>query len=265
MSEQSNPSRYGLRVQGLSKAFPSNGNGPLHAVRELNLDVVAGEFVVIVGPNGSGKTTFLNLLAGDFYPDDGSIQLVNCHEICDWTQLPRWKRSGQLARVHQDPRLGTAAGMTVWENLRLATNRAFFPSPLRFRASLHKREWFVRRLEKLGLAEKIDSRINELSQGQRQLLAIELAMLREPALLLLDEHTASLDDSNARKCLEATVRLSIESSTTVIMVTHNLMDALTYGERLIVFREGRLSQDLSREEKAKLDLDDLLKHCGYVM
>ena len=265
MSEQRNPSRYDLRIHGLSKAFPSNGNGPLHALRELSLEITAGEFVVLVGPNGSGKTTFLNLLAGDFYPDDGSIQLINGRETCDWTRLPKWKRAGQLARVHQDPRLGTVAGMTLWENLRLVTNRAFLPSPLKFRASLHKREWFVDRLEKLGLAEKIDSRIGELSQGQRQLLAIELAMLREPDILLLDEHTASLDSSNAQKCLQATVRLSRESLTTVIMVTHNLMDALTYGERLIVFREGRLSQDLGREEKAKLNLDDLLEHCGYVM
>jgi len=265
MSDQVMTSRYGLRVRKLSKAFPRNGNGQIHALRELDLDIAPGEFVVLVGPNGSGKTTFLNLLAGDFPADNGTIELVNGSESHDWTRLPRWKRSEQLARVYQNPRMGTAAGMTVWENLRLATNRSPIPSPLRFRGAAHDRSWFLKRLERLGLAEKIDSRIADLSQGQRQMLAIELAMLREPALLLLDEHTASLDQANAQKCLETTMQLGRESLTTVIMVTHNLLDALNYGDRLVVLREGRVSEDARAEEKSALRLDGLLKMCGYVM
>ena len=258
-------SRYGLRVRRLSKAFPSNGNSPIHAVRGLDVDIAPGEFVVIVGPNGSGKSTVLNILAGEIPADGGTVELVNGTEARDWTHLPRWKRSAQLARVYQDPRLGTAAGMTVWDNLRLATNRSPVPSPLRLRGSAHRRAWFMERLRRIGLAEKIDSRIADLSQGQRQLLAVELAMLREPALLLLDEHTASLDSANAQRCLETTVQLVREALTTVIMVTHNLMDALRYGDRLLVLRDGKVHEDLQAEQKQALELGALLKMCGYDM
>jgi len=265
MKNSAQPARYGLKVRTLSKTFSSNGNGKVRALQSLSIEIAPGEFVVCVGPNGSGKTTFLNLLAGDFPADSGTIALVNDEEEYDWTRLPRWKRATYLARVYQDPRLGTAAGMSVWENLRLATNRSMFPSPLRFGGCLDERNRFVQRLRKLGLAEKLDSRVADLSQGQRQLLAIELAMLRKPAILLLDEHTASLDRSNAQKCAEATVTLSREHLTTVIMVTHNLMDALTYGDRLVVLRDGRVSEDLGGNEKSGLGLEDLLKFCGYVV
>lgn len=265
MSDKPTATRYGLRIRGLSKAFPGNGSGQIHALRGLDLDIAPGEFAVVVGPNGSGKTTLLNLLAGDLPVDEGTVELVNASESHDWTRLPRWKRAEQLARVHQDPRTGTATGMTVWENLRLATNTSSIPSPFRFCGHGQRRNWFLKRLKRLGLDDKIDSRISDLSQGQRQVLALEMAMLREPALLLLDEHTASLDRANAQKCLEMTVRLGQESLTTVIMVTHNLLDALSYGDRLVVLRDGVLCEDLNADSKAALRLDELLSKCGYVM
>lgn len=257
--------RPALQIRNLSKSFPSNGNGTTHALRSVDLDLRPGEFVVVIGPNGSGKTTLLNVLAGDFDPDTGQIVLVtNGKNGGAWLQMPRWQRAAYLARVHQDPRRGTAAGMTVWENLRLACSRQRVPLPWSFAPPTHDRQWFLERLERLGLASKIDSRVAELSQGQRQLLALELAMLREPVLLLADEHTASLDQANAKKCLEATVALSRESGATVIMVTHNLMDALNYGDRLIVMRDGAVERDLAQEQKASLQLNDLIALCGYV-
>jgi len=265
MNDRQSSAGHGLRIQKLSKAFPSNGNGPLRALCDFDVDIAAGEFVVVVGPNGSGKTTLLNLLAGDLQPDSGSIELVDAHEAADWTHLPPWKRAEQLARVHQDPRLGTAAGMTVWENIRLVTSRSTIPLPLRHRLTMSCRNGHIQRLARLGLAAKIDSRVADLSQGQRQLLAVELAMLRKPSILLLDEHTASLDQANARGCLDATVQLSRENATTVVMVTHNLMDALTYGDRLLILRDGRLAEDLTAEDKASLELNHLLALCGYVL
>lgn len=255
----------GLRMSGLCKAFPSNGNGPVHALKDFNLQINPGEFSVIVGPNGSGKTTLLNCLAGDLLPDRGIIELNGPAGSSDWSRMLRWERARFLARVHQDPRRGTAAGMTVWENIRLAVARNIVPSPLRFAPVNQKRDWFVERLRRLGLAEKLESRVADLSQGQRQLLALELAMLRKPAFLLLDEHTASLDQQNAKKCLETTVSLSRDSLTTVIMVTHNLMDALTYGDHLVVLRDGRVHQSIKGEEKRRMEITELLDLCGYVM
>lgn len=254
----------GISICGLSKSFLSNGNGTTHALRGVDLDVRPGEFIVVVGPNGSGKTTLLNVLAGDFDPDGGQIVLEDGGNSDPWLEMPRWKRAAYLARVHQDPRRGTAAGMTVWENLRLARSRQRVPLPWSFAPPQHDRQWLIDRLERLGLAGKIDSRVMELSQGQRQLLALELAMLREPVLLLADEHTASLDQANARKCLEATVALSREGGVTVIMVTHNLMDALNYGDRLIVMRDGQVARDFLADEKRSLTLSGLIELCGYV-
>jgi putative ABC transport system ATP-binding protein len=256
---------YGIRITGLTKSFPSTGSGLVYALSDLDIDIDPGQFVVVVGANGSGKTTLLNILAGDYPPDCGTIELRSSHATVNWLALARWDRAAYLARVHQDPRRGTAPGMTVWENLRLASSRSPVPSPFRFATTQHDQRWHLERLMGLGLAEKIDSRIDDLSQGQRQLLALELAMLREPAVLLLDEHTASLDQANAAKCLEATVRLSQRTSTTVIMVTHNLLDALRYGERLIIMRDGRIVEDLDGDDKRHLDMPRLLSLCGYIV
>jgi putative ABC transport system ATP-binding protein len=254
-----------MRIRRLTKTFHGDGSGSVHALRDFALDIAPGEFIVIVGPNGSGKSTLLNLLAGDYLPDGGEISLLGSHSPMDWLKMPRWQRAAYLARVHQDPRRGTVPGMTVWENLRLAASWQVCPSPFRFGATGHNRAWFCDRLAGLGLADKIDSRVGDLSHGQRQLLALELAMLRKPAFLLADEHAASLDQANAHKCLDATVRLGRELLTTVIMVTHNLMDALSHGDRLVVMREGRVAKDLAGEQKQKLALRDLLDLCGYVM
>jgi len=256
--------QYGLKIKGLSKAFPANGSGKVHALQGFDLDIDPGSFLVIVGPNGSGKTTLLNLLAGDLDPDDGEIKMINSAGQVDWLQTPRWKRAIYLARVHQDPKKGTAPGMTVWENFRLASNKDMAPSPFRFSSASHSRDWFQKRLEAIGLGDKIDSRAADLSQGQRQLLAVELALSRDPSFLLLDEHTASLDQKNAIACLETTVKLSGEKGTTVLMVTHNLLDALKYGNRLIVMREGRVHRDFNSHEKEALGINDLLELCGFI-
>ena len=261
-SDRRNP--LGLRIAGLSRSFPMGGDGHVDALRGVEISIEPGEFLVIVGPNGSGKTTLLNVLAGDIAPDAGSVELLGGAGAKDWLRMPRWERATYMARVHQDPRLGTASGMTVWENLRLACCRSSIPAPWRFSPKQRDREWFSSRLERLGLDSKMDSCVSDLSQGQRQLLALELAMLRQPAFLLVDEHTASLDRANAKFCLDATVQLGREAGTTIFMVTHNLMEALTYGDRLVVVREGRIFRCIDACEKAGLRLEDVLEYCGYV-
>jgi len=151
------------------------------------------------------------------------------------------------------------------DNLRLVSSRASFPSPFRFAPPTRDRSWFTERLKPLGLDSKINSRVADLSQGQRQLLALELAMLREPQFLLADEHTASLDQANAETCLENTARLSRELSATVLMVTHNPMNAITSGTHLLVLREGRVHRSLVGDDKNNVDLQELLKLCGYAI
>ena len=254
-----------LNIQGLTKSFAANGAAPTHALRGADLSVRSGEFLIVVGPNGSGKTTLLRVLAGELDADGGTVTLENENGNEDWLAMPRWKRASHLARVHQDPRRGTAPGMTVWENLRLACSQASLPLPWRFSPASHDRDWFASRLEKLGLSGKMDSVVSELSHGQRQLLAMELAMLRQPKFLLLDEHTASLDQANAKKCLETTEDFVRQTGLAVVMVTHNLLDALTYGDRLIIMREGQIVNNIDGEEKQALTLEPLLELCGYTM
>jgi putative ABC transport system ATP-binding protein len=254
---------YALQIQGLTKPFLSDAGEPVRALRHVDLRLEPGEFVVLVGPNGSGKTTLLDVLAGDCPPDAGSVEFVGGATRRNWLSLRRWERAAYLARVQQDPTKGTAGSMTVWENFRLASAPRSIPPPWRFSPRAEKRERFKQQHNRLGLTDKVDSRIMELSQGQRQILAIELAMLRDPAFLLLDEHTASLDQSNAKRCLESTVRISQERGVTVLMVTHNLLDALTYGERLVVMSEGEITAVLGAEEKKRLDIGRLLELCGY--
>lgn len=256
--------QFGLRLRGLSKTFSANGRDSVRALVGLDLDLSAGEFVVIVGGNGSGKSTLLNLVAGVYLADEGSITLVGPNSEVDWTTRPRWERAAFVARVHQNPQVGTVADLTVAENLRLASMRDFAPSPLRIRPSERTRLEYEQRIEAAGLGVKLGGQVSELSQGQRQLLAIELALLRHPAFLLLDEHTASLDRTNAQRCMDATAQLCRTRQATVMMVTHNLHDALAYGDRLIVLRDGRLAANLADDEKRQVNMVRLMELCGFM-
>jgi putative ABC transport system ATP-binding protein len=252
----------GLKIRGLSVAY-TPGNDSVRALSGIDLELSAGQFVVIVGPNGSGKTTLLSAIAGTCPIERGTIELVALEGARDFRGMNRLQRSRHIAQIHQDPKVGTVASMTVFENLRLATLNGKVPSPWKFDSSRRDRNWFCERLLPLRLADRLNSRVSDLSQGQRQLLALELALLRQPAILLADEHTASLDEDNARACMEATVSLSRRQDTTVLMVTHDLADALRYGDRLIVLRAGKIQADLNQREKADLSLPALVGLCGY--
>lgn len=256
------PQPIGVRFSDLRVTYTA-ADGAVRALREINLSIAAGSFTIVVGPNGAGKSTLLRALTGECEPDSGLVELVCNGSTRDCRHMPRWERARQMSQIHQDPKRGTVASMTVLENLRLATIMSALPSTFRFDSAGRGKNWFQERLNAIGLAEKLQTRVAELSQGQRQLLALELAMLRRPAILLADEHTASLDQENARKCLETTVELCRQQQTTVLMVTHNLSDALTFGDRLVVLKSGCVTADLKADEKQNLTLAELIALCGY--
>lgn len=242
------------------------GDGSVVALAGVDLDVPPGQFAVIVGANGSGKTTLLRLVAGDFAPTSGTIAVRNGTAEIDWTEVPAWERASgpaPTARVQQDPKAGTVGGMTVLENVRLYAHSGRVPSPVRFGLSHDEMAAATEGLARVGLGSRLRSRVSELSGGQRQILALFLAALRRPAFLLLDEHTASLDRNNARNCLAMTEIIAREAGTTVLMVTHNLSDALAVGDRLLVLRDGRITADLEGDAKRNLKLPALLDLCGY--
>jgi len=242
-----------LELTGVTKRFPQPGQPAVTALDNLSLRVGRGEFVVVVGHNGSGKSTLLDIISSDLTPDAGVIK---------WGEGARHGHRPRVARVRQSPGEGTFAELSVLENFQIFSLRGT-PSLLRTKPRVNIMAEATRRTQKHGLADRLNQRVADLSQGQRQLLALELAMSRQPRVLLLDEHTASLDRRNAARCMEATARLVRESNATVIMVTHHLADALTYGDVVVVLKDGRIVHRLSGSAKAHLSLPELLRYCGF--
>ncbi len=221
----------------------------------FNLTVPQGQFVSIIGSNGSGKTTLLNLLAGTLVPEEG--QIIASGE--DITHQPEHVRARRIGRVFQDPGLGTAASLTVLENLSIAANKGK-PYGLSRGVAKAAPSHFQSLLEPLGmgLENRLDQRCGTLSGGQRQALALLMSTMTEPDILILDEHTASLDPKSSETVMELTQKLTDQAHFTVLMVTHNLRHALTYGDRLYMMHEGKAVLDESGEAKHKVMLDDVL-------
>jgi putative tryptophan/tyrosine transport system ATP-binding protein len=253
-----------LEIRALGKAFQTDGRSRSFVLQGIDFDIAAGEFVLVVGANGSGKTTLLNLITGALVPTTGSIHLRRDGAVVDWNRLSRRDRSRHLARVYQDPQQGTVTDMTLEDNLRLVTMTDRFPSPFRLKPSNHDGGAYEATLDRSGVPGRRRSHMSELSQGQRQILALEMALLRHPSLLVLDEPTASLDRPNATRCMETIGRIAREEKVAALVVTHNLGDALRYGDRLVVLREGRLVANLAGEQKRTLDAVGILGLCGFV-
>ena len=244
-----------LELKNLYKTFNAGTVNEKRAIDGLDLTLEDGDFVTIIGGNGAGKSTTLNLIAGVFPADQGSIIL----DGVDITRLPEHKRAKYLGRVFQDPMMGTAATMGIEENLALA-NRRGQRRTLRPGITAQEREKFRKQLAALGLGleDRMTSKVGLLSGGQRQALTLLMASLRRPELLLLDEHTAALDPATAAKVLELSDRIVAENHLTAMMITHNMRDAITHGNRLIMMNAGRIILDISGEEKKKLTKQDLL-------
>ena len=244
-----------LDIQNLSKTFNPGTVNEKKALSSLSLHLDEGDFVTIVGSNGAGKSTLFNAIAGSFYADEGSISLAGK----DITFMPEHERSRRIGRLFQDPLRGTAPSMTIEENLALAYLRAAHGNPFS-RISKKDKEFFAEQLKQLdmGLEDRMKNPVGLLSGGQRQALTLLMASLKKPKLLLLDEHTAALDPKTAAKVLELSAKIVAEHNLTTLMITHNMKDAIQYGNRLIMMHEGRVIYDVSGEEKKNLKVADLL-------
>ena len=245
-----------LEVKQIWKTFNAGTVNEKQALRGISLTLNDGDFCTVIGGNGAGKSTLLNAVAGTFPVDAGSISLGGV----DVTKLPEHKRAQYIGRVFQDPMLGTAPTMQIEENLALAARRGKSRG-LRWGITKTEREDYIQRLKilDLGLEERLTSKVGLLSGGQRQALTLLMSTLIKPQLLLLDEHTAALDPKTAAKVLDATDRLVAKDHLTTLMITHNMKDAISHGNRLIMMYEGRIVIDVSGEEKKKLTVPQLLE------
>lgn len=245
-----------LEIKNVSKTFNIGTINEKKALNKLSLKLNPGDFVTIIGGNGAGKSTMLNMIAG-VYPIDGGQIIIDDVDI---SRMPEHKRAKYIGRVFQDPMMGTSAGMQIDENLALAFRRGE-KRGLSWGIKKPEKELYKEILAKLGLGlqTRMTSKVGLLSGGQRQALTLLMATLKKPKLLLLDEHTAALDPQTAKTVLDLTKQIVAEQNLTAMMVTHNMKDALNIGNRLIMMHSGRVIYDVSGEEKKKLKVEDLLR------
>ena len=248
-----------LEIKNVFKTFNPGTINEKRALNGVSLTLQPGDFVTVIGGNGAGKSTLLNSVAGVFSVDSGKILI----DGVDVTLLPEYKRAQYIGRVFQDPMMGTAATMQIEENLALAARRGQ-KRTLRVGITREDREQYREQFKEqlkilgLGLEDRLTAKVGLLSGGQRQALTLLMATLRKPKLLLLDEHTAALDPKTAAKVLEATERIVNREQLTTIMITHNMRDAIAYGNRLIMMCDGKIVVDVSGEEKKNLTVEQLL-------
>ncbi len=248
-----------LKIENVYKTFNPGTINEKKALNGLNLVLNEGDFVTVIGGNGAGKSTMLNMIAGVYPVNSGTITI----DGVDVTKLSEHKRAAYLGRVFQDPMTGTAADMMIEENLAIAARRGQ-KRGLGWGITPKEREGYKERLKALdlGLEERMTSKVGLLSGGQRQALTLLMASLKKPKLLLLDEHTAALDPKTAKKVLDLTEEIVNKDNLTTLMITHNMKDAIRLGNRLIMMHEGRIIYDVSGEEKKNLKVADLLVKFG---
>ena len=245
-----------LELQEIYKTFNKGTITEKKAINGIDLKLNEGDFVTVIGGNGAGKSTLLNLIAGVYEADYGKI-LVDGVDITDKKE---YARAGLFGRVFQDPMVGTASNLWIEENLALAKRKGN-PRTLKWGITRAERGEYIEKLKRLdlGLEKRLNLKVGLLSGGQRQALTLLMATLKKPRLLLLDEHTAALDPKTAKKVLEITEEIIREGKLTAFMVTHNIKDAIHYGNRLIMMNDGNIIYDVSGEEKKSLEISDLLK------
>lgn len=246
---------YMLEIQNIHKTFNPGTINEKVALNGVNLNLNPGDFVTIIGGNGAGKSTTLNAIAGVWSVDEGKIII----DGVDITKLSEHKRALYLGRVFQDPMTGTAATMSIEENMAIAARRGERRG-LGWGITKKERERYKEALKELdlGLEDRLSSKVGLLSGGQRQAITLLMASLKKPKLLLLDEHAAALDPKTATKVLAISDKIIQEHQLTAMMVTHNMKDAIAHGNRLIMMHEGKIIYDVAGEEKKNLKVADLL-------
>lgn len=245
-----------LELQNITKRFNVGTVDESTVFDCFNFKVDKGEFVSIIGSNGSGKTTMLNLICGSLKPDDGKI-IFNSNDI---TNVSEFKRAKMIGRVFQEPKIGTCADLTILENMALADNKN-----KRFGlgrcVNKNRIDYYKTLLEQcnMGLENRMGVQVGTLSGGQRQALALVIANMTDLELLILDEHIAALDPKSSERVMEITQELVEKNSITTMMVTHNLRFAVEYGSRLVMLHEGKAVLDIKGEEKENAKVEDLLE------
>ena len=242
-----------LTLNHISKTFNPGTVNEKCAIRDLSLHLNPGDFVTIIGANGAGKSTLFNAIAGSFYTDSGSIFL----DGEDITFLPEFRRAKQIGRLFQDPMLGTAPGMTIEENLALATGTGGWLSHVKKEEKRRFRDRLA--LLDMGLEDRMKQPMGLLSGGQRQAVTLMMATMANPKILLLDEHTAALDPGTAEKVLNLTRQIVEEGKLTCLMITHNMQSALELGNRTLMMDAGNIILDLAGDERASLTVSDLMQ------
>lgn len=250
-----------LQIKNISKTFPNPYGDPNTIFKDLSLTINKGEFVSIIGSNGTGKSTLLNIISGFIKESQGDI-LLNGNNL---TKLAEHKKTHLISRVFQDTSLGTCPSMTVRENLSLALNKG---NLLNLKKCLrHKTEVMEDLLEDISLDLKkyLDVQVKYLSGGQRQALSLIMSSIANPKVLLLDEHTAALDPKTSNEIINLTNKIVKEKNITTLMVTHNLKHAINYGDRLIMLHKGEVILDISGDEKSNITIEEILHKFEYAV
>lgn len=245
-----------LVLSNVRKTFNKGTINEKRALNGITLTLNDGDFVTVIGGNGAGKSTMLNMIAGVYPIDNGIIEI----DGVNISRQPEHRRARYIGRVFQDPMKGTAAGMEIQENMALAFRRGK-KRGLGWGIRSSEKEYYRDMLTRLGLGlqDRMTSKAGLLSGGQRQALTLLMATLQKPRLLLLDEHTAALDPRTAKKVLDLTNEMVTEQNLTALMVTHNMKDAIQIGNRLVMMNDGHVIYDVSGDEKRNLTVDNLLK------
>lgn len=244
-----------LKLENINKIFNEATADEKIALQNIQLQLKQGDFVTIIGSNGAGKSTMMNMISGALTPDLGSITI----EQQNVTRLPEYKRSQYIGRVFQDPMAGTAPNMTIEENLAIAYSRNK-KRGLRIGVNRNRKQFFKESLKSLGLGleERLTAKVGLLSGGERQALSLLMATFTKPSILLLDEHTAALDPSRAELITNLTRELVEKDQLTTLMITHDMQQAIDLGNRLIMMDKGQIILEVNAENKANLTIEDLM-------
>lgn len=246
-----------IKIENLNVVFNKGTPDENHALKNINLEINKGDFITVIGSNGAGKSTLYNAIAGTLMPESGCIFLDE--ENREITFEKEYKRARYIGRIFQNPLLGTAGKMSLEDNMMICSKKGW--KGLRISLTGKMREYFRNQLKILdmGLENRLNDNVNQFSGGQRQALTLLMAVMSKPDLLLLDEHTAALDPTNADIVMKLTRQFAEEYNLTVMMVTHNMKHALEYGNRLLMMDGGEIILDVKGQEKADLTMDDIVE------